>query len=85
MSACAQIVLFDQRGSGKSTPIASVEENTTWDLVDDIERLRKHLKIEEYVVLHFVWSVSNALQDGSCSAGPGSCIGSHIVIFVLTA
>ena len=35
-----RIVLFDQRGCGRSTPHASLEENTTWDLVDDIERLR---------------------------------------------
>ena len=35
-----QILVFDQRGCGKSTPYASLEANTTWDLVDDIERLR---------------------------------------------
>ncbi|HWL84188.1 MAG TPA: alpha/beta fold hydrolase, partial [Polyangiaceae bacterium] len=38
-----RIVLFDQRGSGKSTPHASLEENTTWHLVDDMEALRVHL------------------------------------------
>ena len=36
-----RIVLFDQRGSGKSTPYASLEENTTWDLVEDTEKLRE--------------------------------------------
>src|SRR5690242_14409856 len=36
-----RIVLFDQRGCGKSTPYASLEQNTTWDLVDDIEALRR--------------------------------------------
>jgi hypothetical protein len=40
-----------KRGSGKSTPHASLEENTTWDLVEDIEKLRKHLGIEEWMVL----------------------------------
>src|SRR3989338_11657445 len=35
-----RIILFDQRGSGKSTPIAELRENTTWDLVKDIETLR---------------------------------------------
>ena len=35
-----RIVLFDQRGCGRSTPHACLEHNTTWDLVDDIERLR---------------------------------------------
>jgi proline iminopeptidase len=40
-----RIVLFDQRGCGRSTPHASLEENTTWHLVDDIEQLREHLGI----------------------------------------
>ena len=43
-----RIVLFDQRGSGKSTPHASLEENTTWHLVSDIERLREHLRDETH-------------------------------------
>src|SRR2546423_9956611 len=46
--AAYRIVLFDQRGSGKSTPHASLEENTTWDLVADIEKLREHLGIEKW-------------------------------------
>ena len=37
-----RVVLFDQRGSGKSTPHASIEDNTTWHLVADIEGLREH-------------------------------------------
>src|SRR5438045_6567041 len=40
-----RVVLFDQRGSGKSTPHASLEDNTTWHLVEDIEKLRAHLRI----------------------------------------
>src|SRR5579863_1142690 len=40
-----RIVLFDQRGSGKSTPHASLVDNTTWHLVADIEALREHLGI----------------------------------------
>src|SRR3954470_17929811 len=43
-----RIVLFDQRGCGKSTPFASIENNTTWDLVRDIEALREHLKIDRW-------------------------------------
>lgn len=43
-------VLF-QRGAGKSTPHACLEENTTWDLIDDIEKLREHLEISEWQVL----------------------------------
>jgi proline iminopeptidase len=49
------IIVHDQRGSGKSTPFASVEENTTWDLMDDINKLRTHLNIEKPAVL---WGVS---------------------------
>jgi proline iminopeptidase len=49
-----RIVLFDQRGAGKSTPHACLEENTTWDLVNDIEKLREHLKIPEWLVRDFL-------------------------------
>ena len=45
-----RIVLFDQRGSGKSRPHASLEDNTTWHLVSDIEALRTHLGIERWLV-----------------------------------
>ena len=45
--AAYRIVLFDQRGSGKSTPNASLEDNTTWHLVSDIEKLREHFGIEK--------------------------------------
>ena len=43
-----KIVQMDQRGSGNSTPHACLEENTTWDLVEDIEKLRQHLNIEKW-------------------------------------
>eukprot|EP00931_Biecheleriopsis_adriatica_P115958 TRINITY_DN91692_c0_g1_i1.p1 TRINITY_DN91692_c0_g1~~TRINITY_DN91692_c0_g1_i1.p1 ORF type:complete len:407 (-),score=70.51 TRINITY_DN91692_c0_g1_i1:343-1563(-) len=56
-----RIVLFDQRGSGKSTPHASLENNTTWDLVDDVERLREHLGIEKWVVFGGSWGSTLAL------------------------
>ncbi|KAK2460314.1 hypothetical protein APHAL10511_007703 [Amanita phalloides] len=55
------IVLFDQRGSGKSTPSACTEQNTTWDLVEDIERLRKHLKIEKWNVFGGSWGSTLSL------------------------
>ncbi|CAA6663024.1 unnamed protein product [Spirodela intermedia] len=50
-----RIILFDQRGSGKSTPHACLEENTTWDLVEDIEKLRKYLEIPEWQVFGGSW------------------------------
>uniref|UniRef100_A0A0C9S0R9 Proline iminopeptidase n=1 Tax=Wollemia nobilis TaxID=56998 RepID=A0A0C9S0R9_9CONI len=56
-----RIILFDQRGAGKSTPRACLEENTTWDLVEDIEKLRKHLDIEEWQVFGGSWGSTLAL------------------------
>lgn len=50
-----RIVLLDQRGAGKSTPTASLENNTTWTLVQDIERLREHLGIDSWVVFGGSW------------------------------
>ena len=50
-----RIVLFDQRGCGQSTPHASLVENTTWDLVADIERLREHLRIDRWQVFGGSW------------------------------
>ena len=56
-----RVVLFDQRGSGKSTPHASLEENTTWDLVADIERLREQLGIDSWMVFGGSWGSTLAL------------------------
>ncbi|KAF8529837.1 proline iminopeptidase [Gautieria morchelliformis] len=55
------IVLFDQRGAGKSTPHASLEENTTWDLVEDIERLRKYLGVDKWHVFGGSWGSTLSL------------------------
>jgi proline iminopeptidase len=59
--AAYRIVLFDQRGSGKSTPHASLEDNTTWHLVSDMERLREHLGIEGWMVFGGSWGSTLAL------------------------
>jgi proline iminopeptidase len=56
-----RIVLFDQRGCGQSTPHASLDENTTWDLVADIEKLREHLGIDEWLVFGGSWGSTLAL------------------------
>jgi proline iminopeptidase len=56
-----RVVLFDQRGCGRSTPHAELRENTTWDLVADIERLREHLGIERWVVFGGSWGSTLAL------------------------
>src|ERR1044072_3619399 len=49
------VLLFDQRGCGRSTPHASLEANTTWHLVDDIERLREMAGIERWMVYGGSW------------------------------
>lgn len=50
-----RIVLFDQRGSGRSTPRAELRENTTQDLIDDIEKIREFLNIDRWVVFGGAW------------------------------
>jgi proline iminopeptidase len=56
-----RIVLFDQRGCGRSTPHASLEGNTTWDLVADMEALRAHLGIPRWQVFGGSWGSTLAL------------------------
>ena len=55
------VVLFDQRGCGKSTPFGSLEHNTTWDLVADIESLRLHLSVDKWFVAGGSWGTTLAL------------------------
>lgn len=50
-----RIIHFDQRGCGQSTPFAELKENTTWDIVEDIEKIRKHLNVEKWVVFGGSW------------------------------
>jgi len=56
-----KIVLFDQRGCGKSTPHAELKENTTWDLVADMERLREKVAIDRWQVFGGSWGSTLAL------------------------
>jgi len=56
-----RIVVFDQRGCGRSTPHASIEDNTTQDLIADIERLRVHLGIDKWQVFGGSWGSTLAL------------------------
>lgn len=56
-----RIVLFDQRGCGKSTPHASLVDNTTWHLVDDMEKLREHLGIDRWQVFGGSWGSTLSL------------------------
>ncbi|MFM6929411.1 MAG: prolyl aminopeptidase [Bdellovibrio sp.] len=56
-----RIILFDQRGSGQSTPCAELRENTTWDLISDTEKIRTHLNIDKWVVFGGSWGSTLAL------------------------
>ena len=56
-----RIVLFDQRGCGRSLPHASLEANTTWHLVADMERLRTHLGIERWQLFGGSWGSTLSL------------------------
>ncbi|MEK0266895.1 alpha/beta fold hydrolase [Stenotrophomonas rhizophila] len=56
-----RIILFDQRGAGRSTPHADLVDNTTWDLVADIETLREHLKVDRWQVFGGSWGSTLAL------------------------
>lgn len=56
-----RIILFDQRGCGRSRPHASLVDNTTWHLVEDMERLRQHLGIQRWLVFGGSWGSTLAL------------------------
>ena len=68
-----RIILFDQRGAGRSTPHAELEDNTTQHLIDDIERIRQHLKIDRWVLFGGSWgstlSLLYAQQHPDCVMG----------------
>lgn len=59
--ALYDLLLFDQRGCGKSTPHAGLEANTTWHLVADIERLREMVGVEKWLVFGGSWGSTLAL------------------------
>ena len=56
-----RVILFDQRGCGQSTPYAELRQNTTWDLVADMEKLRAHLKVEQWILFGGSWGSTLAL------------------------
>jgi proline iminopeptidase len=67
-----RIVLFDQRGCGKSTPFAELRENSTWELVADMERLRSHLNIKQWAVFGGSWGSTLGLTYAITH--PTSCL-----------
>ncbi len=56
-----RVIFFDQRGAGQSTPLGDIKENTTQDLVTDIEALRSHLKINKFSIIGGSWGSTLAL------------------------
>lgn len=58
---CYDVLLFDQRGCGRSKPHASIEANTTWHLVDDIETLREHIGVTKWMVFGGSWGSTLSL------------------------
>jgi proline iminopeptidase len=68
-----RIVLFDQRGAGRSTPLAEVQNNTTQLLIEDIEALRRMLGISQWLVFGGSWGATLALAYGQ--AHPQACLG----------
>jgi len=68
-----RVVLFDQRGAGQSEPFASVENNTTWHLVADMEMIRTYLGIDRWIIFGGSWGSTLGLAYGITH--PGRCLG----------
>ena len=71
--AVYHVVLFDQRGSGQSTPHAELRENTTWDLINDIEVLRVKFGVDKWYVFGGSWGSTLSLAYGETH--PDRCLG----------
>ncbi|HXF42654.1 MAG TPA: prolyl aminopeptidase [Pyrinomonadaceae bacterium] len=67
------VILFDQRGSGRSTPHAELRENTTWDLIADIEKLREKFNIDKWFVFGGSWG--STLSLAYAINHPDRCLG----------
>ena len=68
-----RVIFFDQRGSGKSLPLAELKENNTNELIKDIEKLRKYLKIDKWFIFGGSWGSTLAILYGI--ANPNCCLG----------
>lgn len=71
--AAFHVILFDQRGSGRSTPHAELSENTTWDLIDDIETLREKFGVDKWHVFGGSWG--STLSLAYAVSHPDRCLG----------
>lgn len=68
-----RIIVYDQRGAGRSTPLGEIRENTTPHLIADMERLRAHLGVEKWIVFGGSWGGTLALAYGETY--PERCLG----------
>ncbi|ALQ51481.1 prolyl aminopeptidase [Nitrosomonas ureae] len=68
-----RIVIYDQRGAGRSTPLGEIRENTTPHLINDLELLRQHLEIDRWLVFGGSWGSTLAIAYGE--AHPERCLG----------
>ncbi|EHI49297.1 proline iminopeptidase [SAR116 cluster alpha proteobacterium HIMB100] len=68
-----RVILMDQRGCGRSEPFASIQQNTTQDLIEDIEALRQHLNIPNFILFGGSWGSTLALAYGVTY--PDRCLG----------
>lgn len=64
-----RVVLFDQRGCGRSDPVGSVEQNTTWDLIEDIEAIRGKLGVDKWLLFGGSWGSTLALAYAKTHPG----------------
>ena len=71
--AVYRIIIYDQRGAGRSTPLGEIKDNTTAHLIADIENLRQHLGVEKWLVFGGSWGSTLALAYGE--AYPTRCLG----------
>ncbi|HKY02575.1 MAG TPA: prolyl aminopeptidase, partial [Burkholderiales bacterium] len=68
-----RVVIFDQRGAGRSTPLGELRDNTTPHLIEDIECLRKHLGVERWLIFGGSWG--STLAIAYAETHPGRCLG----------
>ena len=68
-----RIIVYDQRGAGRSTPLGELRDNTTGHLIEDLETLRRHLGVERWLVFGGSWGSTLAIAYGE--AHPERCLG----------
>lgn len=68
-----RVILLDQRGAKRSKPVGELNDNTTQNLIEDLEKLRKHLKINKWIVFGGSWGTALSIAYGETC--PAQCLG----------